>query len=231
MGIRVLLVDDELGTLKPLIQHLLGAGYDLRTASDLEGALHLVRTASPDLVILDIRFGRTDRLGLDILKEIRIGLGDQTTPVLMLTGAGEDELEPLSFELGATDFVSKSAGTRALLARIRARILRPLSEPILVDERLRIDLAQAEVHVARSGRWQTVRLEPKQAQVLKKLVSNPGRVLRREQLEDLFDEAEDPARALNTCISRLREILEPDPHDPTYVQTRRGIGYKFRNYR
>lgn len=262
MGARILLVDDELGALKSLTQHLQGAGYELLTASDLDEALYLLRTASPDLVILDIRFGRSERMGLDILEEIRTGVDDQSTPVLMLrnyhaitfperrallpqkpassekviaarilTGVGEEELEPRSFDLGATDFVRKSTGTRALLARIRARLPRPATEPMVIDERLRVDLVQAEVFVARSGQWQVVRLEPKQAELLKKLVCNPGRVLRREQLEDLFDDAEDPSRALNTCISRLREILEPDPREPFYLQTRRGIGYKFRDYR
>ncbi len=106
----ILLVDDETDFLSLLSRQLAEAGYKVQTAEDDLAALYLYDETSPDMVILDIRFGLEQRLGLDILKAIRRDRGDTTTPVLMLTSLStpdtREQVEPRSFDLGATDFLS-----------------------------------------------------------------------------------------------------------------------------
>lgn len=149
----------------------------------------------------------------------------------MLTGLSEEELESLSFDLGATDFVRKSVSTKGLLARIKARLPRAIREPILIDGCIEIDLSNNSVMVKRDDEWQRVHFEPKEFAILKKLVLNPGRVIEREVLESFFEDAENQAKTLNSYISKLRSELEPAPHDPQYILTKRGVGYWFRDYR
>ena len=230
MNAKLLLVDDEPAVLAWIKGHLEHEGYDVVTAQNYEEGLYLLEISAPDLIILDIRFEPNDRLGLDLLKHIRHGLEDKTTPVIMLTGVSEDELEPLSFDLGATDFVRKSVSPRALLARIRAR-LQPSGEIIAVDDQLRVDIANASIKIKLKKRWDEVHLEPKEWDLLKKLIRNPGRVILRSTLEAIFIDADDPSRALNTCVSKLRNLLEPDPRNPKFILTKRGIGYMFIDYR
>ena len=230
MNAKLLLVDDEPAVLAWIKGHLEHEGYDVVTAQNYEEGLYLLEISAPDLIILDIRFEPNDRLGLDLLKHIRHGLEDKTTPVIMLTGVSEDELEPLSFDLGATDFVRKSVSPRALLARIRAR-LQLSGEIIVVDDQLRIDLTNANIEIKLEKQWDEVHLEPKEWHLLKKHFRNPGRVILRSTLESIFIDAEDPSRALNTCISKLRNLLETDPRNPRFILTKRGIGYMFIDFR
>jgi len=184
----------------------------------------------PDLIILDICFGDDERLGLTILKWIRGRFGD-TIPVIMLTGIGQDELEPLSFELGASDFTRKAININGLLARVHTRLKRTYT-PIILDDYLQIDLDNWVVCIKQNGEWHTVHLEPREWEVFKKLFTHPGRVIPRNNfLENIFPEADDPERALNVCVSRLRSLLEPDPPNWRYILTRHGIGYLFQDYR
>jgi two-component system KDP operon response regulator KdpE len=229
---KILIVDDEPEVASSLAQSLEEKGYEVIIAKDDREALYYFDEVQPDLIILDIRFGPYDeRMGLDILKEIRELKDDRTTPIIMLTGLSEEELEPLSFNLGATDFVRKSVSTKGLLARIKARLPHALREPILIDGCIEIGLSNNSVKVKRDDEWQRVHFEPKEFAVLKKLVLNPGRVIEREVLESFFENAENQAKTLNSYISTLRRELEPDPRDPQYILTKRGIGYWFRDYR
>jgi len=229
---KILVVDDEPEVASSLAQSLEEKGYEVIIAEDDREALYYFDKVQPDLIILDIRFGPYDeRMGLDILKEIRELKGDRATPIIMLTGLSEEELEPLSFNLGATDFVRKSVSTKGLLARIKARLPRAIREPIVIDDRIEIDLSNNSVKVKRGDEWQRVHFEPKEFAVLRKLVLNPGRVIEREVLENSFEDAENQAKTLNSYISKLRSELEPDPRDPQYILTKRGVGYWFKDYR
>jgi two-component system KDP operon response regulator KdpE len=230
----ILLVDDEPEFISLLLQQLIEAGYIVETAEDDLTALYLYDEKHPDMAILDIRFGPDERLGLDILKAIRRDRDDKTTPVLMLTSlSGPDireQLEPLSFDLGATDFIPKSIGPQGLLARIRARLPQALRQALVIDDYLEIDTEAETVRRNNHGTWKLVALEPKEFRVLVKLVKNPGRVIERQVLEDFFEDAPEPGRVLNRYISELRRKLEPDPSQPEYILTKRQVGYKFRNY-
>jgi len=230
----ILLVDDEPDFLSLLNQQLVEAGYRVKTAEDDLSALYLFDEVHPDMVILDIRFGFQERLGLDILKAIRRDRNDIATPVLMLTSLSapdvREQVEPRSFDLGATDFVPKSIGPKGLLARVRARLPQALRNAVLIDDYLEIDTGAETVRRKKDGSWQPDALEPKEFRILVKLVQNPGRVIERQVLEDFFEDTPDPSRVLNRYISELRRKIEPDPSRPEYILTKRQVGYKFRDY-
>jgi two-component system KDP operon response regulator KdpE len=230
----ILLVDDEPDFLSLLRQQLIDTGYKVETAEDDLSALYLYDECHPDAVILDIRFGYDERLGLDILKAIRRDRNDPVTPVLMLTSLStpdvREQVEPLSFDLGATDFVPKSIGPKGLLARIRARLPRALRNVVVIDDYLEIDTQAETVRRNYNGEWQPVTLEPKEFRILIKLVQNPGRVIERQVLEKFFEDTPEPGRVLNRYISELRRKIEPTPSQPEYILTKRQVGYKFRDY-
>lgn len=230
----LLLVDDEADFLMLLSQQLLEAGYRVETAQDELEALYLFDEHAPDMVILDIRFGADERLGLDILKAIRRDRNDVSTPILMLTSLAapdvREQVEPLSFDLGATDFVPKSIGPKGLLARIRARLPQALRSVMVIDDYLEIDTQAQSLRRNRNGEWQPVPLEPKEFRILVKLAQNPGRVIERQVLENFFDDTPEPNRVLNRYISELRRKIELNPAQPEYILTKRQVGYKFRDY-
>lgn len=230
----VLLVDDEPDFLALLSQQLTEAGYQVVVAEDELSALYLYTEKRPEMIILDIRFGSDERLGLDILKSIRRQHNDKRTPILMLTSLAtpdvREQVEPRSFDLGATDFVPKSIGPRGLLARIRARLPHALREVIVIDDYLEIDTQAETVHRYDDGQWRPVSLEPKEFRILIKLVQNPGRVIERQVLESFFEDTPEPSRVLNRYISELRRKIEPNPAQPEYILTKRQVGYKFRDY-
>lgn len=232
MKAKILVVDDVPEVAKSLARVLEQQGYKVITAGDDAEALYYYDEFQPDLIILDIRFGYDERMGFDILKEIRVQKNDKTTPIIMLTGLSEDELEPRSFDYGATDFVRKSPSTEALLARVKVRLPCVLRELIRIDDTIEIDGESDSVKAKKNGEWQEVPLEPKEYEILMKLVKNAGRVITREILYDqFFPGAKDPANSLNRCISELRKKLEPDRRNPQYILTKRGVGYWFKHFR
>ncbi|MEM7345416.1 MAG: response regulator transcription factor [Chloroflexota bacterium] len=230
----LLIVDDEADFLILLSQQLVEAGYQVETAQDELAALYLYDEVQPDMLILDIRFGSDERLGLDILKTIRQDRQDQRTPILMLTSLStpdvREQVEPRSFDLGATDFVPKSIGPKGLLARIRSRLPQALRQRLIIDNYLEIDAQAQTVRRQIDGVWQSISLEPKEFRILLKLVQNPGRVIERYVLEDYFEDTPEPGRVLNRYISELRSKIEPNPSQPDYILTKRQVGYKFKDY-
>jgi two-component system response regulator VicR len=215
MKAKILIVDDEPEVAESLAQILEEEGYEVITAEDDLWALYYYDEFQPDLIVLDICLG-----------------GGERTPIIMLTGLSEAELEALSFDLGATDFARKSIPKEALLRRVKARLPRALRELIVINDHIKIDKSNNSVKVKSNGEWQRVHFEPKEEAVLMKLVNNPGQVITRERLyETFFPDTKDPANALDRCIYELRTRLEPDRHSPQYILTKRGVGYYFVDYR
>jgi DNA-binding response OmpR family regulator len=231
MQAEILVVDDKKSVIDSLTQILNEENYKVIPAKDDEEALYYYAEFQPDMIILDICFGYNERMGLDILKEIRVGKNDKRTPIIMLTGLSEAEIEWISFDWGATDFVKKSTSTKALLARIRNRLPFAMQEFILIDNQLKIDPGTQSIKVNQNNEWSRVRLEPLEYKILMKLAKNPGQVILREVLENYFPDAKDPSTTLSKYISELRKKLEPDLSNPRYILTKRSVGYWFKDYR
>jgi DNA-binding response OmpR family regulator len=229
MKATILIVDDEPDSIRAFAEILGDKGYEVVIAENELEARYYLDERHPDLVVLDIGFPYNERKGLDILKVIR--KRDKTIPIMMLTGLDDDELDPLSYDLDADQFASKSMSTKALLARVKRFSRRDKSEIEMIDDQIEIDRGSRSVKKNSDDGWHKAHLQPKEFDVLEYLVTNAGRVIPREVLyERFFSDAEDPSNALNRCIRELRRKLEPDPDSPQYILTKRGVGYWFKDY-
>jgi two-component system KDP operon response regulator KdpE len=227
MKAKILIVDDEPEQMGALAQSLRQEGFEVVVAEDDREALYFLEEFQPDLIVLDVLFGTDERKGLDICKEIRELKHDRSTPIIILTGLADDELEWQSLELQADDFVSKSRPTKAILARVKRRLPRAMRELDVIDDRIEIDRAGSWIRVRRNDEWQGIHLEPREKAVLMKLVNNRGHTVTREMLESFFPGANNPAGTVRRYICELRSKLEPDPRNPRYILTERGAGYSF----
>jgi len=225
-----LLVDDEDAIQKLLTYPMEKEGYEIVQVMDGETALEKFREQSFDLVVLDIMLPGMD--GTDVCRIIR---GESTVPIIMLTAKSDEFDKVLGLEIGADDYITKPFSIREFRSRVKAQLRRAqmIRQPnetvrdVLEMEQLRIDFLKRNVFV--SG--EKVDLTYKEFELLKTLVGHPGRVFGRDALLQLvWGDAEfrDP-RTVDVHIRHLREKIEPDPHDPEYIFTVRGAGYKFRD--
>ncbi|MDQ7828705.1 MAG: response regulator transcription factor [Armatimonadota bacterium] len=223
---RILVVDDEPHIVELVRYNLEREGFEVLTAGDGREALRQVGEGAPDLVILDLMLPEVD--GFEVCRQIR---GTSAVPILMLTARGRELDRIAGFELGADDYVTKPFSPRELVARVRAILRRAGREllgaqaPLQADG-LRLDPATREVSL--HGR--PVELTAKEFDLLALLMRHPNRVFTRDFLlehlwgHDYFGST----RTVDMHISRLREKIEDDPAAPTFIQTVRGVGYKFK---
>jgi len=227
---RVLVADDEPDLLYAVKLYLEDEGYIVFTAMNGHEALEVLKERIPDVVVLDVMMPELD--GFETLKQIR---DVSTVPVIMLTAKGEEGDKVRGLGLGADDYVTKPFSQRELLSRIEAVIRRaemPRSLPktqIQIDDHLVVDFARGEVY--RDG--VKVALTPTEYRLLYHLVSNPGRVLTNEALlvRVWGREYREEDHYVRLYISYLRQKIEPDPAHPKYIQTEKGLGYRFIDYR
>jgi DNA-binding response OmpR family regulator len=225
----ILLVDDEDSIQKLLAYPLEREGYRVLQARDGVEALEQFASERVDLVVLDIMLPKLD--GLEVCKRLR---AESEVPIIMLT-ARDDELDKvLGLELGADDYITKPFSIREFRSRVRAllrraAVSRQLDEDgeVISAQGLTIDLARRVVEVGGNR----VQLTYVEFELLRILASHPGRVYsRRMLLEALWGGADyrEP-RTIDVHVRHLREKLEPDPADPEYILTVRGVGYRFRD--
>ena len=220
----VLVVEDELEIARVVRDYLHDAGFEVIVVGDGNSAVASVRSAKPDLMVLDL--GLPDRDGLDVAREVRRW---STTPIVVLTARGDEADRIVGLELGADDYVAKPFSPRELVARIRA-VLRRTRSTHRPDEMLRIadvEVDVAKMRVTRDGH--VVDLTPTEFELLATLVREPGRVFTRSQLLDAIHGVaiETYERAIDAHVKNLRKKLEPDPRTPRYVLTVHGVGYRF----
>ena len=220
----VLVVEDEPQIAEIAKDYLEHAGFAVVTTGDGVDALTFARERRPDLVVLDLGLRRLD--GLDVAKRLR---REGTTPIIMLTARVEESDRLIGLEIGADDYITKPFSPRELVARVRAVLRRaaPPGPPDAVLQRGDLTIDQPRMRVTREGRL--VELTATEFQLLAALARQPGRVFTRAQLLDAVrgTEVESYERAIDTHVKNIRRKLEPDPHDPTYVLTVYGAGYKF----
>jgi two-component system response regulator RegX3 len=222
---RILLVEDEESIAEPLASALEREGFATVVARTAEEGMESFRTRSPDLVLLDIMLPDGD--GRDLLREIR---NTSRTPVIMVTARGQEMDRVIGLELGADDYVAKPFSAAELVARIRAVLRRtaspaPSGESIMEVGDVRMDLHTREV--TRSD--ETVQLTLKEFELLRMLMEQAGKVVRRTEL---MDEVWDPnwygsTKTLDVHVSSLRKKLADDPSSPRYIYTVRGVGFRF----
>jgi DNA-binding response OmpR family regulator len=226
---RVLVVDDEPRMVRFIRLNLEQDGFEVVEARSGMEALDRLRTALPDLVLLDVMLPDID--GFETLRMIR---EFSQVPILMVTAKGEEDDRVRGLEHGADDYIPKPFSPRELSSRIRAVLRRnemPRTaphEPIVVDDRLTIDFDRREVRV--EGR--KVVLRPTEYRLLYHLVLNPGRVITHDQLlaKVWGYEYREETHYLRLYVNYLRQKLEQDPSNPKYILTERGVGYRFVDY-
>lgn len=223
MAKKILVVDDELKIVQLVRAYLQQAGFSVLTASDGQQALTLFRVEQPALVILDLMLPDID--GLDVAREIR---KESSTPIVMLTARAEDADRIAGLELGADDYVVKPFNPRELVARVRAVLRRTegLTKSTMIEAGdLAIDLSTHEARL--QGR--VLDLTPIEFKLLATLAEQPERVFSRLQLIEALSGTTYATlnRTIDTHIKNLRRKIEPDPQNPRYILTVRGVGYKF----
>jgi DNA-binding response OmpR family regulator len=229
MSATILIVDDEYAVARGLQYALEQEGYQVTVAGSGEEALSVAGDLAPDLVVLDVRMPGID--GFETLRRLR-GTGSKA-PVLMLTARDEEMDKVIGLEMGADDYMTKPFGLRELLSRVKALLRRAYGDLAdatgarLVRHRdLVIDLDRRRVQRGDKR----ISLTATEFEILRHLASRPGRVFTRRELLELvrdYEALDQDEKTINVHISHLREKLEDDPVDPTFILTVRGAGYAF----
>ena len=226
---QILVVDDEASIRELLSFNLKKNGYSVETAAD--GREALAKAAGMDLVLLDIMLPEVD--GLEVCRRLKADPQTSGIPIIMLTAKAEEIDRVLGLELGADDYVVKPFSMRELLARVKAVLRRSAKdsqsekgrEETLKIGGLRLDFSsyQAWLHD------EPIALTPKENELLKLLVTNPGRAFTRDELlERIWGyEYYGDTRTVDVHIRHLRAKLKGDENISKAIETVRGIGYRF----
>ena len=222
---RILLVEDEESFSDPLSYLLRKEGYEVSVAETGPGALADFDRAGADLVLLDLMLPGLS--GMDVCRALR---HRSSVPVIMLTAKDSEIDKVVGLEIGADDYVTKPYSSRELLARIKA-VLRRGQEP---EELMPATLESGPVRMDVERHVVTVNGEPtalplKEFELLEMLLRNSGRVLTRMQLIDRVwgSDYVGDTKTLDVHVKRLRAKVEPEPANPQFIVTVRGLGYKF----
>ncbi|MDF9408898.1 response regulator transcription factor [Pelotomaculum isophthalicicum JI] len=229
----LLVVDDEAHILQLLKYNLTKEGYQVIEATNGNDAIKLTGEKAPDLIILDKMLPEMD--GFDVLRILKANRQSASIPVIMLSARSDELDKVLGLELGADDYITKPFSPRELVARVkvhlrRGQMLSVEDEPAEVEE-VRINglVIQPEKYEALLD---GVRLEltQKEFELLHLLAGSPGRVFTRDiLLEKIWGyDFEPKSRTVDVHISYLRQKIEKDPANPKYIETVRGVGYRFR---
>ena len=221
MTSRLLVVDDEPRTAQLTAALLRRAGYSVDIAVSGTEALESVRSNSPDLMLLD--YEMPDMEAPEVLDSLRAGADRIAFPVIILTGARHaagDQV--LGIERGATDYIVKGTDRQVLLARVRGALRERAPESrVLVSGRLRIDMARGQAWLGERA----IKLERRPLLMLQVLAGRPGEVVgRAELLERVWGTSYSGfEHSVEQAVHELRRALK----DPAWIETVRGIGYRF----
>jgi DNA-binding response OmpR family regulator len=222
-GRRILIVEDEPALLRGLKDTFVAQGCDVRIAADGETGLQLALTAEPDLMLLDIMLPKVN--GYEICRAVREHRLEY--PIVMLTARGQEEDVVLGLNLGADDYVTKPFKIRELVARVNAFLRRRQAGQESVTRFGEFELDVAAHKLFRGGR--EVELTAREFRLLAHFAARAGRALARNDILDAVwgNSVMVTPRSIDRCVTTLRAKIEPDPRNPTYIQTIRDIGYRF----
>jgi two-component system alkaline phosphatase synthesis response regulator PhoP len=224
----ILVVDDDLNIVKVVRDYLEQAGFNVLVAYDGETALYAIYQEKPTLVILDLMLPH--RNGWDVMRRVRSDEALRNIPIIMLTARVDDTDKILGLELGADDYITKPFNPREVVARVRTVLRRAYPEEVSLSMKaltvgpLSLNLASREITTPQG----VFPLTPTEFKLLQALMTYPSFVLTRADLiEKAFGYTYDITdRTLDNHIRNLRKKVEPDPNNPTYIQTVYGVGYR-----
>jgi DNA-binding response OmpR family regulator len=226
---RIMIVEDEPAVARGVQVALEREGYGVDVIPTGEEAVSRFGEISPDLVLLDVRLPGID--GFEVCRQLR---RETRVPILFLTARTDEVDKVVGLEIGADDYLVKPFSLRELISRVKALLRRAYGELADVQAAgtlrrgdLLIDLERRRV--SRDG--QRISLTATEFDILRHLAARPGRVFTRGQLLELvrdYDAAvEQDERTINVHVSHIRDKIEPDPAEPRYIRTVRGVGYAF----
>ena len=222
---KILIVEDEPDIRSTLEYNLHRDNFQTESVGNLLDAEKILSTTNISLILLDLML--PDGSVLDLCRKLKADQSTNSIPIIILTAKDDEVDKVVGFELGADDYVTKPFSVRELILRIKAILKRKVQKPEVTEvERefgeLRIDSDSHEVFV----NGEEVSLTALEFRLLKQLVDRRGRVQTRDKLlSDVWGYSADiTTRTVDTHIKRLREKLGPIGK---YVQTIRGVGYKF----
>lgn len=226
---KVLIVDDEKTIVDILKFNLKKEGYETVCAYDGREGLRMAQQENPDLILLDIMLPYMD--GFEVCRTLRES--GSNVPIIMITAREEETDKVFGLENGADDYITKPFSMRELMARVKANMRRSPAAAapaetggsVIRAGALSVDLERHSVF--KNG--EELELTQREFELVRFLAQNPGRVVSRQELMsevwqyDYFGDV----RTVDVAVRRLREKLEDNPAEPTYVITKRGVGYYF----
>jgi DNA-binding response OmpR family regulator len=220
---RILVVEDEPGIALGLQDDLTLEGYEVEVARDGVAATQRTREATFDLILLDVMLPKKD--GFQICRELR--RSGIRTPIILLTARTQEAEKVMGLELGADDYVTKPFSPAELRARVKAVLRRSATEDLEVYRFGDVEADFRRFELRRSGAL--IGVTPIELKLLATLVRNRGTVLTRAKLKD---EVWGPDfamtdRVIDTHVANLRKKIEPDPGEPRFLMSVRGVGYRF----
>jgi DNA-binding response OmpR family regulator len=224
-----MIVEDEPAVARGVQVALEREGYGVNVIPTGEEAVTRFGELAPDLVLLDVRLPGID--GFEVCRRLR---RETRVPILFLTARTDEVDKVVGLEIGADDYLAKPFSLRELTSRVKALLRRAYGELADVQAAgtirrgdLLIDLERRRV--SRDG--DRISLTATEFDILRHLAARPGRVFTRPQLLELvrdYDAAvEQDERTINVHVSHIRDKIEPDPSEPRYIKTVRGVGYAF----
>jgi len=228
---KILIVDDEQPIRELVKFNLEREGFQVLQAGDGNAALTLARSENPDLIVLDVMLPGQD--GLTVCRSLHQDPYTHSIPIIMLSARGEELDKVLGLEMGADDYITKPFSPRELVARVKARLRRQTAEAQVNEQSGRITVGKLVIDqdrfiVSYNGIKQD--LTPKEFELLRYLARNPGKVFTRDfLLEQIwgYDFAGD-SRTVDVHIRHIRQKLEQIPGAPQFIETVRGVGYRFK---
>lgn len=224
---KVLVVDDEKLIVKGIRFSLEQDGMEVDAAYDGEEALEMAKNKEYDIILLDVMLPKLG--GFEVCQQIR---EFSKVPVLMLTAKGDDMDKILGLEYGADDYITKPFNILEVKARMKAIMRRTsykedkaVSEDVIENGDIRLEKSSRGCYI----KGQEMNLTAKEYELLELLVLNAGKVYSREKLLALVWGADYPGdlRTVDVHIRRLREKIEKNPSEPSYVHTKWGVGYYY----
>lgn len=228
---KVLIVDDEEHIVELLKFNLINSGYEVIVCNNGIDAVEITKEERPDLILLDLMLPEMD--GYDVCKCVKGAKETSDTAIIMLTAKDEELDKILGLELGADDYITKPFSIRELLARVKAVLRRSNVSSVkrveLTDRfkagKLEVNFERREVFVDNVK----VELTLKEFELLEILIKNKGKILKRELLLDKIWGYEyiGETRTVDVHIRYLRKKIEEDDKKPKFIETIRGVGYRF----